>query len=57
LVIFLTFFKIWLQKSRIGNPASCSTLQVANDDALRPTLKYVYYLINAPKIIRRCYSR
>jgi len=57
LVIFLTFFKIWLQKSQIGNPASCSTLQVANDDALRPTLKYVYYLINAPKIIRRCYSR
>jgi len=27
-----------------------------NDDALRSSIKYVYYLTNVPKMIRRCYS-
>jgi len=37
--------------------ASGSTLQAMNDAALRSSLKFVYYLTNVPKMIRRCYSR
>jgi len=37
--------------------ASRSTLQAINDAASRSSLKFVYYLINVPKMIRRCYTR
>ena len=37
--------------------ASRSTLQAMNGAALRSSLKFVYYLTNVPKMIRRCHSR
>jgi len=37
--------------------ASRSTVQAINDAALRWSLKFVDYLTNVPKMIRRFYSR
>jgi len=47
----------WTYTAEHTRLASRSTLQATNDDALRSSHRYVYYLTNVQKIIRRCYSR
>jgi len=44
------------EEVKLMDITSCSTLQAMNADVLFSSLKYVYYLANVSKMIRRCYS-